>query len=356
MKLGLIGLPKSGKTTIFKALTKSKAEVNAFSNKKAEPNLAIMEVGDERVRRLSQIYLPKKTTFATIEIIDFVGLSTGSAKQSTLSSEFLNAVKNTDALALVVKNYKDELNGSSTPLKDIETISDELLLFDLIFTETRLERIGYQLSRGKKTTDLINEEKILKRILDHLNHNQPIRTLSFNKDEAKVIRGFQYLTQKPLLVILNSAEDNFGNGNGLISSIEKSFDVIEFSGKFEMELAQLDDEQEARLFMEEMGIKESARDRLSKFAYEMLGYLSFFTVGADEVRAWSIRKGDTALQAAGAIHSDLKRGFIRAECFSYDDLIEAGSEKVVKTNGSFRLEGKDYLVQDGDVLSFRFNV
>jgi GTP-binding protein YchF len=265
-------------------------------------------------------------------------------------------IKTTDALGLVVKNFKDDLNGDISPLKDIELISDELLLFDLIFTETRLERIAYQFSRGKKTNELIFEEMTLKRILDHLNENKPIRTLELSKDEAKVIRGYQYLTQKPFLAILNSGEENFGNGNGLISSIQKSYDVIEFAGNFEMELAQLDTEADAKMFMDEMGIKDSARDRLTKFAYEMLGYISFFTVGSDEVRAWSIHKGAVAVQAAGAIHTDLMRGFIRAECFSYDALIKAGSEKAVKNNGAFRLEGKDYIVQDGDILSFRFNV
>ena len=356
MRLGLIGLQNSGKTTIFNALTKSQAEVHAFSNAKAEPNIAIVEVGDERVRKLSDMYLPKKKTFATIEIIDFVGLSAGSAKEGTLSSKLLNLVKTTDALALVVKNFKDDLNGDSSPLKEIELITDELLLFDLIFTEARLERIAHQFSRGKKTNDLVFEEKILQKILDHLNDNKPIRTLALSADEAKVIRGYQYLTQKPFLVILNSGEDTFGNGNGLIPSIQKLSDVIEFAGNFEMELAQLDSEDEMKMFMDEIGIKESARDRLTKFVYEMLGYISFFTVGSDEVRAWSVHKGDTAMQAAGAIHTDLMRGFIRAECFGYHDLMKAGSEKAVKSNGAFRLEGKDYIVQDGDILSFRFNV
>lgn len=356
MKLGLIGLPNTGKTTIFNALTNSHAETNIFSSGKAEPHIAVMEVGDERIRQLVGMYQPKKTTFATIELIDFVGLSAGSAKEGAFSSELLNLIKSTDALALVVKNFKDNLNGAPAPLKEIESITDELLLFDLIFTETRLERIAYLFSRGKKTNELVFEEKTLKRILDHLNENHPIRTLSLSGDEARVIRGYQYLTQKPFLVILNSGEDNFGNGNGLIPSIQKHGDVIEFAGKFEMELAQLDREDEIKMFMDEMGIEASARDRLTKFAYDMLGYISFFTVGTDEVRAWSIRKGNTALQAAGAIHTDLMRGFIRAECFGYDDLMKAGSEKAIKGNGAFRLEGKDYVVQDGDILSIRFNV
>ncbi|MBC8185656.1 redox-regulated ATPase YchF [candidate division KSB1 bacterium] len=356
MKIGLIGLQNSGKTTIFNALTELQAEVNVFSNAKAEPNIAIVEVGDERVGKLTEMYLPKKTTFATIELIDFVGLSAGSAKEGTFSSELLNLIKTMDALTLVVKNFKDDLNGDVSPLNDINLISDELLLFDLIFTETRLERIAHQFSRGKKTNELVFEEKTLNRILDHLNENKPLRTLELSADEERVIRGYQYLTQKPFLAILNSGEDNFGNGNGLIPSIQKTHDVIEFAGSFEMELAQLENEDDEKMFMDEMGIKESARNRLTKFAYEMLGYISFFTVGSDEVRAWTIQKGDSAVQAAGAIHTDLMRGFIRAECFSYEALIQAGSEKAVKSNGTFRLEGKNYVVQDGDVLSIRFNV
>ena len=356
MKIGLIGLQNSGKTTIFNALTKLHVEVNAFSNTKAEPNLAMVEVGDERVRTLSEMYLPKKTTFASIELVDFVGLSAGSAKEGTFSSELLNLIKTMDALTLVVKNFKDDLNGDLSPQIDIQMISDELLLFDLIFTETRLERIAHQFTRGNKTNELVFEEKTLNRILDHLNENKPLRALELSADEEKVIRGYQYLTQKPFLVILNSGEDNFGNGNGLIPSIQKSFDVIEFAGNFEAELAQLENEEDEKMFLDEMGIKESARDRLTKFAYEMLGYISFFTVGSDEVRAWTIQKGDTAVQAAGTIHTDLMRGFIRAECFSYEALIQSGSEKAVKDNGSFRLEGKNYIVQNGDVLSIRFNV
>ena len=356
MKIGLIGLQNSGKTTIFNALTKLQAEVNVFSNVKAEPNIAIVEVGDERVRKLSEMYLPKKTTFATIELIDFVGLSAGSAKEGTFSSELLNLIKTMDALTLVVKNFKDDMNEDLSPVKDIQLINDELLLFDLIFTETRLERIAHQFSRGKKTNELVFEEKTLNKILDHLDDNKPIRILELNADEEKVIRGYQYLTQKPFLVILNSGEDNFGKDKGLIASIQKTHDVIEFAGSFEMELGQLENEDDAKMFLDEMGIKESAHDRLTKFAYEMLGYISFFTVGSDEVRAWTIHKGDTAVQAAGAIHTDLMRGFIRAECFSYDDLIHAGSEKAVKDNGAFRLEGKKYIVQDGDILSIRFNV
>jgi GTP-binding protein YchF len=356
MKIGLIGLQNSGKTTIFNALTKSNAEVTAYSNAKGEPNLAMVEVGDERITRLTEIYQPKKTVLATIELIDFVGVTAGSAKEGLFSSDMMQLIKNADALALVVRNFEDDLNGPPSPLEDIEQIEIELLLSDLILVEKRLDRIEQSYRRGLKSNALQIEERVLRRILDQLNKNLPIRELAFDEGEAKAIRGYQYLTSKPLLIILNSGEANFSRNQAVLEAIGKKSRAIEFAGNFEMELSQLEDEAEAKMFMEDMGITESARDRLTQFAYEMLGYISFFTVGPDEVRAWNLHKGETAVDAAGTIHSDLARGFIRAECFTYDDLIKFGSEKGIRDNGKFRLEGKDYLVKDGDILNIRFNV
>lgn len=356
MKIGLIGLQNSGKTTIFNALTKSDIEVTAYSNAKAEPNLAVVEVGDERVNQLAEIYQPKKTVYATIELLDFVGVTAGSAKEGLFTSDLMQQIKNVDALALVVRNFADDLNGAATPVDDIEQIEIELLLSDLILVEKRLERIEQGYKRGIKSNELQIEEKLLHRLQEQLNKNLPIRDLDFDETEAKVIRGYQYLTSKPLLIILNSAEDNFGQNQAVLDEIAKKSRAIEFAGKFEMELSQLEDEEEAQMFMEDMGITESARDRLTQFAYEMLGYISFFTVGSDEVRAWNLHNGETAVDAAGTIHTDLAQGFIRAECFTCDDLMQFGSEKAIRDNGKFRLEGKDYVVKDGDVLSIRFNV
>lgn len=356
MKIGLIGLPNSGKTTIFNALTKSKAEVTAYTNTKAEPNLSIVEVGDLRVTQLSKIYSPKKTTYATIEFVDFVGLSEGAAKSGAISGDLMNLIKNMDALAIVIRNFEDDLPGSPNPQDDLEEMITELLLSDLILVENRLERIRLGYKRGLKNSQIEFEEKVLTKIYEQLNNNRAIRDLFLDSDEEKAIRGYQFFTKKPFLTILNSAESNFQQNNELIHSIEKEMKVIEFAGKFEMELSQLDDEEDAQMFMQDMGIKESARDRLTQLAYEILGYISFFTVGADEVRAWNIIKGNSAVDAAAAIHSDLARGFIRAECFLYNDLIEYGSEKAIREKGRFRLEGKDYPVKDGDILSIRFNV
>jgi ribosome-binding ATPase YchF (GTP1/OBG family) len=240
-------------------------------------------------------------------------------------------------------------------MDEVRKINDELTLSDLIVVENRLERIenGYQ--RGQRTDALAREEKTLRRVLEHLNRNRPLRDLELSVEEERSIRGFQFLTRKPVMAILNSEETGFGKNGSLIAEVERTQRVIEFAGKFEMELSQLEEE-EAMLFMEDMGIAESAYRRLTSLAYEILGYISFFTVGADEVRAWNVRRGDTALDAAAAIHSDLARGFIRAECFSYEACVEYGSEKSVREKGLFRLEGKDYRVQDGDILNIRFNV
>lgn len=354
MKIGLLGLPRSGKTTVFNALTKAEAPV-AHSNGKAEPNLAVIRVLDERVDRLSEIYDPRKTVYATVEFVDFVGVAESADRKDTFSSAAMAMIKNMDALALVVRNFNDDLLGNPTPLEDVREINDEITLADLMVAENRLERIENGYKRGQRTDHLAREEKTLRKVVDHLNRNQPVREIAFSPEEEKAVRGFQFLTKKPLMVILNSEETHFGKNGSLISEIEKTQRVIEFAGKFEMELNRLD-EDEAALFMEDMGIPESAYRRLTGLAYQILGYISFFTVGSDEVRAWNVRRGDTALDAAAAIHSDLARGFIRAECFSYEACMQYGSEKSIREKGLFRLEGKDYRVQDGDILNIRFNI
>lgn len=356
MKIGLIGLPNSGKTTIFNALTRSGAEVTPYAGGRAEPNMAVVEVIDERITRLSGMYNPKKTTYATVELIDFAGLSEGSARGDAFSGAAMGLIKRVDAIAVVLRNFDDGLMGSPTPLQDLDQIETEMLLSDLIVVEKRLERIAWSFQRGQKTDTLLAEEKVLEKVAACLNENRPLRTLELGCEEEKLIRGFQFLTKKPLMIILNSHDEKFGRNPGLMEQIGGGREAIEFAGKFEMELALLDDPGEAAAFMEEMGISASARDRLTQLAYSQLGYISFFTVGTDEVRAWTIRRGDTALDAAGAIHSDLSRGFIRAECFSYNDLIECGSEKAIREKGRFRLEGKNYVVQDRDILSIRFSV
>ena len=355
MKIGLIGLPGSGKTTIFNALTKMEIPTAAQSNGKAEANVGVVKVMDERVTRLSEMYLPRKTVYGTVEFVDFTGLSEGGGRGAPFCAAALGKIKTMDSLTLVLRNFEDEFTGPREPIQDLRHINEELLLTDLMVIENRLEHIEEGYHRGRRGEGVAREEKTLRKILDCLNENQPIRNMPLSPDEEKTIRGFQFLTKKPLMVILNSDESRFGKNVGLLVEISETGRTIEFAGKFEMELSRLGEE-EARLFMEDMGIRESAYRRLTTLAYETLGYITFFTVGSDEVRAWNLRSGNTALDAAATIHSDLARGFIRAECFSYRDFLQCGSEKGVRQTGLFRLEGKEYRVRDGDILSIRFNV
>jgi len=353
VKLGLIGLPKSGKTTLFNALTNSNVSVGAYT--KAEPNIAVAKVGDERVDRLSSMYKPKKTIHATIEFLDVAGVNAEGARDESSWGELLKIIRNADALAIVLRNFENEILGPLDPAGELRRIDDELLLSDLITVERRLEKIEASIKKGQKTPALLAEEKVLRRIHGHLNESKPIRELTFNTEEDNAIRGFQFLTAKPAIAIVNSSESGYGKNAELLKRLETVHRAIEFAGSFEMELSRLGAD-EALMFMEDMGIKESARDRLTKLAYETLGYICFFTVGEDEVRAWTIRRGATAVEAAGTIHSDLARGFIAAECFTYSDLIESGSEKAIKEKGKLRIEGKEYVVRDGDILNIRFNV
>ncbi|MDR1931811.1 MAG: redox-regulated ATPase YchF [Spirochaetales bacterium] len=359
MNIGLIGPAKSGKTTIFNALTGQAAEVAEYGTGKVEPNLGVVTVLDDRVDRFSAMYKPKKTIYATIEFIDFIGVTEGAARGGLFSGEGMAMMKTADAFVTVLRNFRSAAVegqfGEANPERDMDTIDSELLLADLIVAERRVERIAADHQRGKKTPQSQAEEKIMARVTEALNAGQPVRGLEFSADEQRLIQGYQFLTAKPALVILNSGEENYGKNDALLSRLSAKHAVIEFAGNFEMELASLDEADRAG-FMADMGITESARARLSRFAYEMLGYISFFTVGEDEVRAWTIHRGEKAVAAAGTIHSDLAKGFIRAECFSAKDLLELGSEKAVKDKGLFRLEGKDYVVADGDILHIRFSV
>ena len=356
MKIGLAGLPNSGKTTIFNALTRSAAPVTGYSQVHTKPTVSVVDVGDERVRALARMYRPKKTTFATLEIVDFAGIRAESLRDETVSAGMLRLVREMDAVAVVVRNFTNEVGEEPTPARDLSTVEEEFVLADLMVTEKRIEKIRAGFERGIRDQQLVAEEKVLTRIAEQLGETLPIRELELSTDEEKVIKGYQFLTHKPMIVIVNSSEDVFGASRRLVEDFKKQYPVVEFAGSFEMELARLDSDEDARAFMEEMGIGESARDRLTRIAYEALGCISFFTVGEDEVRAWEIRTGSTAVEAAGAIHSDLARGFIRAECFHCDDLLSLGSEKAVKEKGLMRLEGKEYTVRDGDVLSIRSGV
>ena len=359
MNIGLVGLPKSGKTTIFNALSGKTSCVSAYQSGKMEPNRAVIQVNDSRVDSLAALYNPKKTVYAQVNLVDFSGLSAGSEGAEVFSKEALSAVKACDALALVLRNFESDETASETseprPAAELSALTDEFLLSDQIFLERRLERIREDIGKGKKDTDLAPSEKLLSMVHQHVEAGEPIRNIGLNADQQKKLTGYSLLTAKPFFAVLNSGEEEYGESAGVIEAIEESCPVVEFSGKFEMELAMLESA-EAAPFMQELGISQSARERLTGFAYAILGYLSFFTVGPDEVRAWTIRGGASAVEAAGVIHSDLARGFIRAECFSYEDLQTHGSEKELRSKGLIRLEGKEYRVKDGDILNIRFSV
>ena len=355
MKIGFIGLPKSGKTTLFNALTGSSAAVSAYAGGRVGPNLAAVKVGDERVAELSAIYRPKRIVYPAIDIVDLVGVSEGDGRADAFSGDLMKLVRCCDALAIVLRGFGSDLLGDPSPAADLKKIEDELLIADLLVAERRLERIEAGLKKGPSTSALMAEEKAIRAVIDALNAGRPVRDLELDAGGETMIRGFQFLTKKQALVILNSHEALFGKNGAVLEAIGGRYRTVEFAGEFESELSRLDEES-AQAFMEDLGIRESARDRLTALAYEALGYISFFTVGQDEVRAWNVRRDATAVEAAAAIHSDLARGFIAAECFKFDDLVALGSEKAVKDRGKFLLAGKDYSVKDGDILSIRFNV
>ncbi|MBN2536282.1 MAG: redox-regulated ATPase YchF [Spirochaetales bacterium] len=359
MNIGIIGLEKSGKTTIYNAITGFNVSLDMYNETKKEPNIALVDVPDTRIEILAQIYQPQKVTYGKIGFLDFTGLKSSDTGKGLFSSASMELIKNCDALALVLRNFSNEILDATIsppdPLKDMEVIRSELVLSDLVIIEKRLERIQADIRRGKSTPVLLKEQKLLEKIDEVLTADDSIHSLGFNPEERKMLSGFRFLTLKPLFIILNSDEQSYNKNNELIQTIEQTSHVIEFAGNVEMELSLLEPE-ESKEFMDHMGIPESARQRLITFAFDLLGYMSFFTVGKDEVRAWTIKKGDTALDAAGVIHSDLARGFIRAECFSFDSLIEYSSEEGVRKNGKWRLEGKEYIVQNGDILSIRFSV
>ena len=358
MKLGITGRARSGKTTLFNAITGQNADMGLYDSKQ-ETNMGVVQVPDGRVNYLSEIYKPKKTIFATVEFLDFPAMIEDVNPHEFLSPTSMALLKNTDALAIILRNFSnaflDETQGKVNPEKELKDIFMEFIYSDILIAEKRLEKIELNFKRGVKCATTLMEEKTLKKCLEALHKETPLREIGLADDEMKAIKGFQFLSLKPTMVILNSDENNFGKNQEVLENLSQIAPIYEFAGKFELELSILPKD-EAIAFMEDIGLSESAVERIIKNAYEFLGYISFFTVGDDEVRAWTIIKGDSALIAAGKIHSDLARGFIRAETFKYDDIVKLGSEKAIREKGLFRLEGKTYTVQDGDIIFVRFNV
>lgn len=359
MRLGIIGLPNSGKTTIFNALTGSDIETAAAAGGRFEVHTAVVNVPDQRVDKLSALYKPKKTTYTQVTYVDIAGLDKG-VGEGGIKGQFRNELAQVDGFVHVVRAYQDDTvphpYETVDPARDLEILDTEFLLTDLVSVETRLERIQSEMRiKGRNVSPAVSQENdLMQAIKAHLEEEKPLRDFDLTPDQEKSLRGYGFLTQKPVLVVLNMGE-TLQDPAELVSYSHQDARVVGLQGKIEAEIAQLDAE-DAAMFMEEYGISERGADKVIRLSYELMAIQSFFTVGEDEVRAWSVPIGATAPEAAGAIHSDLQKGFIRAEVMTTDDLLAAGSEAALKSTGKMRLEGKDYIVQDGDIVHIRFNV
>ena len=362
--IGIVGLSKSGRTTIFNALTKGKADTGSYTPE--APHIGIAKVSDPRLNTLADILNPKRVVPAEVKYID-IGASVKSlAKDTAISGEFLSQLSNVDALINVARAFTDEsiphIEGSVEVERDIAEMDLELAYSDLAIIERRLQRIETSLKAAKpdELHSLHHEQELLMKVKASLEKDTPIRELSLTPDEARAISGYQFLSAKPLLTVVNIGEDQIPEAKTLEEQLNKRFSrpkhgVITLCGELEMELAQLDDATAAEC-RKEFGLTEPGLDRTIKMSYDLLGLITFFTTASAEVKAWSIISGTNALKAAGKIHSDMERGFIRAEVISFNDLMKAGSIAEGRKHGLLRLEGKHYIVQDGDVITFLFNV
>ncbi len=365
MKLGIVGLPNVGKSTLFNSLTKAGAESANYPFCTIDPNVGIVAVPDGRLKKLGDLYQSKKVTPAAIEFVDIAGLVKGASKGEGLGNQFLSNIREVDAIVHVVRCFEDSnivhVDGSINPVRDIETINLELIFSDIEILERRIAKA----SKGARMDKVLAKElKLLEQVKAYLEDGKLAKTFELeDEDEELWFQGYNLLTAKPVIYAANVTEDDLaddGAGNAFVQEVRKNAEdegceVFVICAQIEQEIAELDEDEKA-MFLEELGLKESGLEKLIKASYSLLGLISYLTSGEDETRAWTIKKGTKAPQAAGKIHSDFERGFIRAEVVNYQDLLDCGSLAAAKEKGLVGLEGKDYIVKDGDVILFRFNV
>lgn len=361
---GIVGLPNVGKSTLFNAITKQEILAANYPFATIDPNVGTVIVPDKRIEVLETMYNPDRTIPTTFEFTDIAGLVKGASKGEGLGNKFLSHIRETDAIVEVVRCFEDNnvihVDGNVDPIRDIEVINVELILADLEIIDNRINKIGKKAQTTRNKDDL-KEYNLLIRIKESLEKNIPLRNIELDEEEEKILSSFNLITKKPIIYVANVSENDItSNGNEYVQKLKdyaskEESEVVMICAKIESELAELEEEEKIE-FLHELGIEESGLSQLIKATYHLLGLKTYFTVGTDEVKAWTFKDGMKAPACAGIIHTDFEKGFIRAEVMSYDDLIDCGSELKVKEAGKMRLEGKEYIMQDGDICHFRFNV